>query len=86
MDNDVIKILKSGGVGVLLTDTLYGLVGQALNKKTVSRIYEIKGRNYDDARQSIGLVFQDPSLDDRLTAEENFRPFDSLFRVWLVYS
>ncbi|MGD2072654.1 MAG: ATP-binding cassette domain-containing protein [Candidatus Thorarchaeota archaeon] len=25
----------------------------------------------DDVRRSIGLIFQDPSLDDRLTAEEN---------------
>lgn len=41
----VIKILKKGGVGVLLTDTLYGLVGQALNKKAVIKIYKIKGRN-----------------------------------------
>ncbi|MBU7032388.1 MAG: ATP-binding cassette domain-containing protein, partial [Theionarchaea archaeon] len=27
--------------------------------------------NPDDVRRSIGLIFQDPSLDDRLTAEEN---------------
>ncbi len=27
----------------------------------------------DSVRKSIGLVFQDPSLDDRLTAEENLR-------------
>ena len=45
MSNSIIGILKNGGVGVLLTDTLYGLVGQALNKKTVNRIYKIKGRN-----------------------------------------
>ena len=25
----------------------------------------------DDVRRSIGLIFQEPSLDDRLTAEEN---------------
>lgn len=45
MKNQIIKILKTGGVSVLLTDTLYGLVGQALSKKTVARIYKIKGRN-----------------------------------------
>lgn len=45
MDNQEIKILKGGGVGVLLTDTLYGLVGQAQNKKAVAKIYKIKGRN-----------------------------------------
>lgn len=45
MENQAVKILKTGGVGVLLTDTLYGLVGQALNKKAVTKIYDIKGRN-----------------------------------------
>jgi len=45
VSNSTIKLLKKDGVGVLLTDTLYGLVGQALNKKVVARIYKIKGRN-----------------------------------------
>jgi L-threonylcarbamoyladenylate synthase len=45
MDNKVVKILQNGGVGVLLTDTLYGLVGRAFNKNTVGRIYKIKKRN-----------------------------------------
>lgn len=40
-----IEILKNGGVGIFLTDTLYGLVGQAFNKNTVSRIYKIKNRD-----------------------------------------
>ncbi len=41
----VIKILKEGGIGVLPTDTIYGLVGQALSEKTVRRMYEIRKRN-----------------------------------------
>ena len=41
----IIKILKAGGVRVMLTDTIYGLVGRADNKKAVERIYKIKGRN-----------------------------------------
>lgn len=45
MNNLIIKILKNGGVGILLTDTLYGLVGRALDKKAVKKIYRIKGRN-----------------------------------------
>lgn len=38
-------ILKKGGVGVLPTDTIYGLVGSALNRKTVERIYKIRRRD-----------------------------------------
>lgn len=44
MKKSAVTILKNGGVVVYPTDTLYGLVGQALNKKTVERIYTIKGR------------------------------------------
>ncbi|MFA6392870.1 MAG: L-threonylcarbamoyladenylate synthase [Candidatus Paceibacterota bacterium] len=39
------KILKNGGVGVIPTDTLYGLVGSAFSKKAINRIYKIKKRN-----------------------------------------
>jgi ABC-2 type transport system ATP-binding protein len=35
----------------------------------------------DAVRRSIGLVFQDPSLDDRLTAEENLRFHARLYGV-----
>ena len=38
-------ILNSGGEGVLPTDTLYGIVGSALAKKTVERIYKLRKRN-----------------------------------------
>lgn len=39
------KFLKNDGVVVLPTDTLYGIVGRALSKKVVGRIYKIKERN-----------------------------------------
>ena len=41
----IIKILKNSGIGVLPTDTIYGLVGRALDKKTVERIYKVRKRN-----------------------------------------
>jgi L-threonylcarbamoyladenylate synthase len=40
-----IKILKDNGIGVLPTDTLYGIVGSAFSKKAVERIYKVRGRN-----------------------------------------
>jgi L-threonylcarbamoyladenylate synthase len=39
------KVLENGGVGVLPTDTLYGLVGSALSPKAVARIYQLKKRD-----------------------------------------
>lgn len=38
-------MLKGGGVGVLPTDTLYGLVALAGNKKVVERVYTIRKRS-----------------------------------------
>ena len=43
--NEYIKFLLAGKIGVIPTDTIYGLVGQALNKKTVERIYAVRKRN-----------------------------------------
>lgn len=44
-NENLIKILKEGGVVVMPTDTLYGLVGKAENEAVVNRIYKIRKRN-----------------------------------------
>jgi L-threonylcarbamoyladenylate synthase len=44
---EVEKILRSGGVGIFPTDTLYGFVGSALKKATVERIYSLRKREKD---------------------------------------
>jgi len=41
----ITAIINRGGAGVLPTDTIYGIVGSALNKKAVSRIYKLRKRN-----------------------------------------
>ncbi len=41
---EIIKILKKGGIGVMPTDTVYGLVGSAFSKKAVRRIYRVRRR------------------------------------------
>jgi len=48
------KILKNDGVGVMPTDTLYGLVGSAFSKKAINRIYKIKKR--DKSKKLIVLI------------------------------
>lgn len=44
-NQNLIKVLKKDGVVVMPTDTIYGIVGKALEENTVERIYEIKKRN-----------------------------------------
>lgn len=39
------EILLKGGVGILPTDTIYGIVGSALSAEVTERIYDIKKRN-----------------------------------------
>ena len=41
---EAVKILKSGGVIVYPTETLYGLGSNAFDKKAVKRVFEIKSR------------------------------------------
>lgn len=41
---DLANILKSGGVALLPTDTIYGLHALATNDDAISRIYAMKGR------------------------------------------
>lgn len=42
---EIINILKKGGVGVMPTDTIYGLVGTVFSREAVDRIYQIKKRD-----------------------------------------
>jgi len=44
-DENLMVVLKKGGVAIMPTDTIYGLVGQAQNISTVNRIYSLKKRN-----------------------------------------
>lgn len=39
------KVIADGGVGILPTDTLYGLVCSAVKKKSVEHVYELRERN-----------------------------------------
>lgn len=45
MNHSIISQIKNGKVGVIPTDTLYGLIGSALNQETVKRIYQTKDRS-----------------------------------------
>ena len=44
---EIVKILKKGGVGILPTDTIYGIHCVASNKEAVERVYETRQRDSD---------------------------------------
>ena len=42
----IVKVLESGELVISPTDTVYGIMGDALNKESVKLVYEVKHRDY----------------------------------------
>lgn len=42
----LVKILKEGGIAVIPTDTVYGIVCDALDEEAVDKVYQLKKRSY----------------------------------------
>ena len=40
----LVEIINDGGVGIIPTETVYGIIAKANNDKAIDKIYEIKGR------------------------------------------
>lgn len=47
IDQEIINVIKNGGVGVIPTDTIYGIVASATNPGAINRIHQIKNRPED---------------------------------------
>ena len=73
-EQSVIDTLRGGGIGVLPTDTIYGVVGRAENEATVERIYTV--RNRDHAKPCIILI---SSYEDLLTFNHELLPEEKDF-------
>lgn len=73
------KILKKGGVGILPTDTLYGLVGSAFSKKAINKIYRIKERDLNKPLIVLIISFEDLALFG-VKMEERMAKF--LEKIW----
>lgn len=58
---EAVRVLENGGIGVLRTDTIYGILGQALNKSAVLRVYKTKNRDFN--QPSIVLISGIKDLD-----------------------
>jgi len=76
---ELVEKIKSGQVGVMPTDTIYGLVGSALSPAVVEKIYELKSRPADmpfiilisdwGDLKKLGIVTSDK---DKETLEKNW--------------
>lgn len=74
-NHELIALLRSGGIAVIRTDTLYGLVASADDEQAVERVYTAKGRDVhkscivllDDIRSMYGKG------DDLAREERQFR-------------
>jgi L-threonylcarbamoyladenylate synthase len=44
---EIIDLLKSGGVGIIPTDTLYGVVASVWSRDAVERVYALRKRDLD---------------------------------------
>lgn len=73
---EIIEILRTGGVGILRTDTLYGLVASAHNESAVRRVYELKGR--DDDKSPIVLIGSSNDIFDTISQSHQ----DYIGEVW----
>jgi len=51
---EAVKILKSGGILVYPTDTVYGLAVDATNVQAVKKLYQLKGRTF---KNPIHVIF-----------------------------
>jgi L-threonylcarbamoyladenylate synthase len=54
IDDKIVSLLKSGAIGLLPTDTIYGLSAVAMKKDAVEKIHNLKKR--DDKKPLIVLV------------------------------
>ena len=47
MDIDkLVEVLKNGGIAVIPTDTVYGIVCDAIDEEAVDKVYQLKKRSY----------------------------------------
>ncbi len=74
--DDLVATLQAGGVAVLRTDTLYGILCRADDERAVSRVYQLKHRN--EAKSPIVLIADQSQLYDQPT--DDLRP--ALDMMW----
>ena len=78
-DQNIIDIIKNGGVGVLPTDTIFGVVASVFKPEAVARIYEVKKR--PNNKKLIVLISNRGQLPS-LGVNPNSRQLEALNEFW----
>lgn len=63
-DDEVVRLLKDGRVGLMPSDTIYGLSCLALDKAAVAKLHSLKGR---DKNKSFIVLISDTKMLDLLS-------------------
>lgn len=72
------KIITNGGVGVIPSETVYGIVGSAFNESAIRRVYALKGR--DENKQAIVLLSNSEQLDQFSVQERDAQRMKELWQ------
>jgi L-threonylcarbamoyladenylate synthase len=67
-DDEIVRRLQQGGVGLLPTDTIYGLSARALDQTAVERIHKLKRR---DSSKPLIVLISDLKMLDLLSISAN---------------
>ena len=62
---EIADLLKAGAIGILRTDTLYGVVADATNEAAVRRVYELKERS--EHKSPIVLISSEDQVFDEVS-------------------
>jgi len=79
-EGEVFGLLGPNGAGKTTTISMLATILKPTSGTAFVNGFEILGKQ-DDVRKSIGIVFQDPSLDEELTAYENMDFHGRLYRI-----
>lgn len=77
-DPKLVELIAQGALGVIPTDTIYGIVAAANNKTAVERLYQLKQRR-DDARSGTVIAANIAQLEAFGIGREVIKEFEHLW-------
>ena len=76
---EIVESLKSGGVGIIPTDTLYGIVAIASNPEAVERVYAVRSR---DAGKACIVLIADISELEKFSIDLSLKEKAWMENIW----